>query len=48
MENAILTTSSEVFTCKKDKFFSFEMSLDVKENLHKRILRVTTPLVISL
>ena len=35
MEDAILTTSSEVFTCKKDKFFSFEMFLDMKENLPK-------------
>ena len=33
MEDAILMISSEVF--EKDKFFSFEMSLDMKENLPK-------------
>ena len=33
MEDAILMISSEVF--KKDKFFSFEISLDMKENLPK-------------
>lgn len=33
MEDAILMISSEVF--EKDKWFSFEMSLDMKENLPK-------------
>lgn len=33
MEDPILMISCEVF--EKDKFFSFEMSLDMKENLPK-------------